>query len=63
MSLSAFGQQKDMNVTVKNKWEHAKTDEPVVIDLSKIKNLNFSVKSALVTLNGKEIPCQLDDMN
>lgn len=63
MSLSAFGQQKDMNVTVKNKWEHAKTDEPVVIDLSKIKNLNFSVKSALVTLNGKEIPSQLDDMN
>lgn len=62
-SLSTFGQHRDLNVTVSNKWNQPKTDEPVTISLSEIKKLDFAVKSAIVTLNGEEIPCQLDDFN
>ena len=37
----------------------ARTDQPVVISLSDY----GQVRSALVTCNGQEIPCQLDDIN
>lgn len=49
-----------MTVKVTNTWNQAKSDEPVVVSLKKQK---IAVKSALVTLGGKEIPCQLDDMD
>ncbi|MCM1312216.1 MAG: DUF4861 domain-containing protein [Bacteroides sp.] len=56
-------QEKNMEVTVSNKWEQAKTDEPVVLRLSELKKLKFDVRSAIVTLGEREIPCQLDDID
>lgn len=46
-----------IKVTVKNPVSAVKKAVPVVI---KVKE---DVTSALVTLNGKEVPCQLDDLN
>jgi len=51
------------SVKVTNKWNKDKKDEPVVINLHQIKQLNFHVSQAIVMLNGHEIPCQLDDMD
>lgn len=48
------------NVNVANDNKVDRTAVPVIIPLEKY---GMDVKSALVTLNGKEIPCQLDDMN
>ena len=46
-------------VGVSNPSHFARTDVPVVIPLT-----NYGdVRSALVTVNGQEIPCQLDDLN
>lgn len=50
--------QKTMTVTVTNTWNKAKTDEPVVIRVK-----DKSVRSAVVTCNGIEIPSQLDDLD
>lgn len=62
-ALAAQAQERTMEVSVSNTWKHAKTDEPVVLKFSELKNLKFDVSSAVVTLAGKEIPCQLDDMD
>lgn len=59
-SLSAFAQTETMSVKVTNTWNQPKANEPVVVSLAKKK---MTVKSARVTLDGKEVPCQLDDMN
>ncbi len=46
-------------VGVSNPSHFARTDVPVVIPLT-----NYGdVRSALVTVNGQEVPCQLDDLN
>lgn len=46
-------------VHVSNTLNAARTDQPVVINLAPYGD----VRSAVVTLNGQEIPCQLDDLN
>ena len=48
-----------ITVTVSNPLNVARTDVPVVISLS----LYGDIRSALVTSNGQEVPCQLDDLN
>ena len=52
--------QKTFNVTVANNQAKAKANAPVVLHLA---GYGMDVKSALVTTEGKEIPCQLDDIN
>lgn len=52
--------QKTFNVTVTNNSKTEKNNEPIVINLT---DMDINVKSALVTVNGKETPCQLDDIN
>ena len=54
----AFAQQST-SVIVSNPSEMPKTDEPVVISLKEFGD----IRSALVTSNGQEIPCQLDDLD
>jgi len=51
--------QESFTVSVSNPMKQARTDQPVVIPLQKYGD----VRSALVTVNGKEIACQLDDLN
>lgn len=48
-----------LTVSVSNPINSARTDQPVVINLAPYGN----VRSAIVTLDGQEIPCQLDDLN
>ncbi len=52
--------QKTFYVNVSNTSKIDKNSEPVVISLN---NLDMDVKSAIVEQDGKEIPCQLDDLN
>lgn len=56
----AFG-QKTIEVTVSNPTKWDRQSEPVVLSLQQY--ATFPVCSALVTLKGQEIPCQLDDIN
>lgn len=55
--------QKSFTVTVANDGKTAKQNVPVVVKLSDCKGVTSDVKSALVTENGIEIPCQIDDIN
>ena len=50
---------KTMTVTVSNPMNTPRADVPIIINLAPY----GEVCSALVTLNGQEIPCQLDDLN
>ena len=56
---SAMMANRIITVTVSNSLNVARTDVPVVINLS----LYGDIRSALVTSNGQEVPCQLDDLN
>ena len=58
LSSAAFAQQA-ITVSVSNPSTTARTDEPVVINLAPYGN----VCSALITAEGQEIPCQLDDLD
>jgi hypothetical protein len=51
--------QTTQTITVENLSKTVLESQPVVIDLKPYSD----VKSAIVTLNGHEIPCQLDDLN
>lgn len=53
-------QQKTFNVHVNNLRMPERKNVPVVVDLRKV---HFDVRTAVVKLNGKEVPCQLDDMD
>jgi hypothetical protein len=61
--LTAFGLHasatRTVTVFVRNQLDNARTDQPVVISLAQY----GEVHSALVTVDGQEIPCQLDDLN
>ena len=61
--LTAFGLHasatRTVTVFVRNQLDNARTDQPVVISLAQY----GEVRSALVTVDGQEIPCQLDDLN
>ena len=61
--LAALAQTKTLQVTVTNDWKADKTDEPVAVKLPDLKKVGFVVKSATVKCKGKEVPCQLDDMD
>ena len=58
ISSLAFA-SRTLIVSVTNPSNVARTDVPVVLSLASY----GEVRSALVTLSGKEIPCQLDDLN
>ena len=58
LPLSVFAQQT-VTVSVSNPSKTVRNDEPVVINLASYGNIH----SALVTVDGQEIPCQLDDLN
>ena len=61
--LTAFGLHasatRTVTVFVRNQLDNARTDQPVVISLAQY----GEVRSALVTVDGQELPCQLDDLN
>ncbi len=59
---SAMAQEK-FDVTVENKSNIDRTAAPVVIDLDDYDVDDDDIKSAVVTMNGTEIPSQLDDLN
>ena len=58
LPLAAVAQQT-LTVSVSNPSKSVRSDEPVVINLAPYGD----VRSALVTLDGQEIPCQLDDLD
>ncbi len=64
VSLFALSVQAQANfeVSVSNPSKSAKTDAPVVIDLSKLGAIG-DIQRAVITVDGKEIPSQLDDTN
>ena len=57
--VSAAFAEQHTSVIVSNPSKTPKVDEPVVISLKEYGD----VHSALVTLGGQEIPCQLDDLD
>lgn len=59
LASMAAGAQQTFTINVKNPSKTERTDQPVVISLEKY----GEVRSALVTVNGQEIPCQLDDID
>ncbi|MBO5002016.1 MAG: DUF4861 family protein, partial [Prevotella sp.] len=59
MSMACLA-QKTVSISVENKAKTDRMKAPVVIQLEKY---GMNVRKAVVTLNGKEIPCQLDDIN
>lgn len=59
----ASAQSMTVKVTVTNDWKEDKANEPVVVKFSDMKKVNFEVKSVTVKCKGKEVPCQLDDMD
>ena len=50
---------RTITVTVSNPTNNERNDVPVVISLKAY----GEVRSALISCNGKEIPCQLDDLD
>ena len=60
LSIPGFS-QKDITITVTNNSKTSKLNEPIVLNL---KDYNTDiVRSVTVKCEGKEIPCQLDDIN
>lgn len=60
--LSAQIPDKTINVHIENPWKTPKSEYPVVINLHSLQT-EFTVKSAVVKENGKELPSQLDDLD
>ena len=59
LMATAASASKTITVSVSNPINIARADVPIIINLA-----NYGeVRSALVTLNGQEIPCQLDDLD
>ena len=58
LTSSAFAKYPE-SVIVSNPSKAPKVDEPVVISLKEYGD----IRSALVTFEGQEIPCQLDDLD
>lgn len=57
MTITAVAAEKTIRVEVTNTYGKARKAVPVVV------KVDSATQSALVTLNGNEIPCQLDDLN
>jgi hypothetical protein len=60
--VAAQTASKTIKVEVENKAKVAKVDAPVVVNIPLL-GLDFVPHSAVVTLDGKEIPSQIDDLN
>ena len=56
---SAIFAQQTITVSVSNPMKQARTDQPVIINLEEYSG----VLSAIVSVDGCEIPCQLDDLD
>ena len=56
---SAASASRTITVNVSNPMNVTRTDVPIIINLAPY----GEVRSALVTLNGQETPCQLDDLD
>ncbi len=59
MCCMATSAQRTLTVSVNNKTNIVRNDQPVVIQLAPYGD----IRSAVVTLDGQELPCQLDDLN
>ena len=59
ISVMTAQAQQQLTVSVTNPSAAARTDQAVIIPL----NSYGEVRRALVTCEGKEIPCQLDDLD
>lgn len=59
MMTTTVAANRTITVSVTNPMNIARADVPIIINLAPY----GEVRSALVTLNGQEIPCQLDDLN
>ena len=59
----ATAQEQKFSITLNNTGKDAKTDVPEVVTLNDVKGHAFTVKSATVSSEGKELPCQLDDLD
>ena len=55
--------EETFSVSIKNTAALAKADVPVVLKLKEYATETSNVKSAMVTINGAEVPCQLDDID
>ena len=55
--------EETFSVSIKNTAALAKADVPVVLKLKEYATEISKVKSAMVTINGVEVPCQLDDID
>lgn len=63
LCVAVMAQVKTLQVTVTNTWNGDKVDEPVAVKLPDAKKVGFVAKSATVKCKGKDVPCQLDDMD
>ena len=59
MMTTTVSASRTITVSVSNPMNISRADVPIIINLAPY----GEVQSALVTLNGQEIPCQLDDLN
>ena len=59
MMTTTVSASKTITVSVSNPMNIARADVPIIIKLAPY----GEVRSALVTLNGREVPCQLDDLD
>jgi hypothetical protein len=57
--MTAVAQQRTVTITVSNPSKADRADQPVVLSLDDYDD----VRSALVTSDGQEVPCQLDDLD
>lgn len=63
LCTTVSAKSKMFSVTVANTLGIERRDMPVVIDIEDELSDDIQVATALVTCNGTEIPCQLDDFN
>ena len=59
LAVTPASAQQTITLQISNPSKIVRTDAPVAISLSEYGD----IKSALVTIDGNEIPCQLDDFN
>ena len=58
--LMVAAETTNLNVTIANPLDVDRVDEPVVVSLAAVP---YAVSRAVVTAGGKEVPCQLDDLD
>ncbi len=67
VAAGSDAQSLHCSLCVENTWQQAKENEPIVLKLNELKELetklDFQVKSATVTTEGQALPYQLDDID